>query len=278
MKISQWVVTISNNQQVIKFVRFFKLNKLVKFVYFNAFTLINKKRSLYFKDTEIKIQINSFETLRLTQVPFENEAAYEEKVLSCIRNYLHLGDVAYDVGANIGIVSIFISKFVGVDGKVIAFEPDCKNYKEFLNNLRINGCKNVVPMRIALGEEQSTGNLYFNKSMGRASISLVKTEKACFFQKSDIIPGDIIVDTNKFPLPKVVKIDVEGYEYPVIKGLKNTLSQKECRLLCCEIHPYSIYPSGITTEIILDFIKSLGFNDIKTYNRGGEIHAICCKI
>jgi hypothetical protein len=77
-------------------------------------------------------------------------------------------------------------------------------------------------------------------------------------------------------IPKVVKIDVEGYEYLVLKGLSETLSNKYCSLLCCEIHKV-LYPAGIVQEDILELVQALGFEKIYTYLRGEELHIIAIR-
>lgn len=86
--------------------------------------------------------------------------------------------------------------------------------------------------------------------------------------------SDFLVQNRNLLLPKAVKIDVEGYEYPVIRGLRKTISQEICQLVYCKI-PSNLFPAGVKPPMIIDLIKSLGFSHIKTYNRGGEIHAIC---
>ena len=135
---------------------------------------------------------------------------------------------------------------------------------------------NITLLQIALGDKVDTGLIYSRKQIGIGAFTLIKSDESDFCQKVEIVPGDFIVKARNLLLPKVVKIDVEGYEYPVIIGLQKTLSQKSCQLVCCEIHSI-LFPSGTKTQMILDLLKSMGFNQIKIHNRGGEIHAICYK-
>ena len=79
------------------------------------------------------------------------------------------------------------------------------------------------------------------------------------------------------PIANAVKIDVEGYEYSVIKGLEKILTSSACRVLCCEIH-VGLFPEGITEEKIMETIKSFGFVKINTFERGfSAYHIIATK-
>jgi len=85
-----------------------------------------------------------------------------------------------------------------------------------------------------------------------------------------------MMDRERLPVPKAVKIDVEGFEYNVIRGLKQTLGHPACKTLCCEIHPYCL-PDGITPQVIIDEVKSLGFGRITSVHRVGEIQIAASK-
>ena len=95
-------------------------------------------------------------------------------------------------------------------------------------------------------------------------------------RRVEIIPGDVLVQDEKLPLPNVVKIDVEGYEYYVIRGLRNTLSNRDCHMVCVEMHPM-MFPQGITCEMIIELLQSYNFNHINTKPRAGTFHAFCYK-
>jgi FkbM family methyltransferase len=164
----------------------------------------------------------------------------------------------------------------GEKGRVIAFEPGNSAYEALRRNIGLNNLNNVKPIQVALGDQIDMGSLYNRPRIGIGATSLLRSSDSEFLQKVNISPGDYIVKDRKFPLPKAVKIDVEGFEYPVIKGLKDTLSNEICKLVCCEIHSI-LFPNDINCSMIIDLLKSLGFTNIITYIRGGEIHAICYK-
>jgi hypothetical protein len=78
------------------------------------------------------------------------------------------------------------------------------------------------------------------------------------FQTVSVVEGDVLVKNDNLPTPTAVKIDVEGSEYAVIKGLQKTLADPRCRLVCLEIHPQFL-PPGISPGDIITMLKSLGF-------------------
>ncbi|MBU5574844.1 MAG: FkbM family methyltransferase [Candidatus Aenigmarchaeota archaeon] len=58
-------------------------------------------------------------------------------------NDIKKGDIVIDAGAYIGLFTLYASKKVGKNGLVIAYEPDPENYKNLLENIKLNKCKNV---------------------------------------------------------------------------------------------------------------------------------------
>ena len=178
------------------------------------------------------------------------------------------GDVVFDIGAHVGIHTILMAKTVGENGCIVAFEPDTKTYVKLLNNINLNLLRNVQSISIALGNN-------FHEAMihnGR----IMDDSKNEIRGKVKIIPGDALVKEKKLPVPQVVKIDVEGFEYFVISGLQKTLMQKECRIVCCEIHPTAL-PAGINSDDVTVLLETYGFNRIETHPNGNTFHVFCYK-
>jgi FkbM family methyltransferase len=194
-----------------------------------------------------------------------------------IRN-LHSGDCFYDVGAEIGLYTLLLAKVVGEKGKIIAFEPEDSRYERVRENLKLNSLRNVRLFHLALGSHSGEGKLY----IGRVGVApgLIDTpatrSRHQITQKVEVTVGDRFVEMGNLPQPRAVKIDVEGYEYSVIKGLQRTLSNRTCEIACCEIHPIML-PKEITSNDVIDLFKSYGFNRIETYHRGETFHAFCYK-
>jgi hypothetical protein len=64
--------------------------------------------------------------------------SYQDDVLACLKLATRPGDVVFDVGAHFGLMSIYASKLVGPDGKVVAFEPSPRNREVLVRHCRLN--------------------------------------------------------------------------------------------------------------------------------------------
>ncbi|MGA2418428.1 MAG: FkbM family methyltransferase [Candidatus Staskawiczbacteria bacterium] len=198
----------------------------------------------------------------------------ERPVITFLLKNIKPGDVIYDIGAFLGFHAVFFAKGAGNSGKVVAFEPSFYSYQSLKKNIELNGLDNVIPINIALGNAMGTGIVRGDdlsiRSLSESSI------KGISDQKTEIMPGDLLIEEKKLPQPNIVKIDVEGYEYLVIKGLENALRKESCRLVCCEVHP-TLLPSGVTSEMVVNLLKDFGFKRVETYPRGNTFHVFCYK-
>ena len=181
-------------------------------------------------------------------------------------------DVAYDIGASLGTHALFMARKVGPEGCVVAFEPQTKNYAKLVANANLNDLKNIRPFRLAVGRRSGKMGLYGCSEDDFGLFSMARAEGSRWNEDVEMVHGDAFVRDHRLPLPHVVKIDVEGYEYDVLRGLQNTLSQERCRLVFCEIHP-TMLPSPATSEWILALLRSYGFVRVETFPRRNEIHA-----
>lgn len=199
----------------------------------------------------------------------------ERHILELLISKLRAGDVIYDIGSHVGLYTIVLAKVVGPQGQVIAFEPESQNHKHLLSNVELNDLMNVRVFRKALGDQDSEKKLYIGDDTGNSSlVRPYATETS--YELVELVNGDRFVEAENLPLPRVVKIDVEGYEYNVIEGLRHTLGQPACELVCCEIHP-TLLPAEVKPEIVLELLKSLGFGHINLYIRESEYHAVAYK-
>jgi FkbM family methyltransferase len=137
---------------------------------------------------------------------------------------LEAGDVFVDIGANEGMISLVASLSVGQQGKVIAFEPNPLPRGIFERNLALNQISNVEVIAAGAGETAGTLDLYVaNINSGGGSFALAGKGEAGL----DVVQCPIVVaDEVLAPVsPRVIKIDVEGFEPFVLKGLAQTIAR-----------------------------------------------------
>lgn len=202
----------------------------------------------------------------------------EHDLLADVTAAVKPGDTVYDVGANMGLYAVFLAQAVGEQGLVLAFEPE-RHYCERLSaNVALNHLKNVRIIALALGERSYTSN-FLPSERGRAAPRLAELEKATAksARRVSVVQGDEWVAAEKIPLPRLVKIDVEGYEHAVIHGLARTLSNPACQLVCCEIHP-RLLPQDVRPDDILALLRSHGFTRFDIRERSPEQHVLAFKM
>ena len=201
----------------------------------------------------------------------------EEHLLNLLVSLLRPGDTVYDIGAEQGLYTVFCSKAVRDEGHIIAFEPKGSLHERLRGNVRLNALTNVRLFRLALADYSGPGRLRSAEIGSAPALSTVAFEEEnAQSEKVTVAPGDLIVEAKKLPLPAIVKVDVEGHELSVLRGLSRTLSGPTCRAVCCEIHP-RLLPIAVQPSDVLELLKSLGFSMVDTYLRPPEQHVVAYK-
>jgi FkbM family methyltransferase len=80
---------------------------------------------------------------------------WERPIYRLLQANARAGTTAIDAGAHIGTHTVSLARFVGPEGRVYAFEPQKKLYRELVENLKLQGIFNVYPLRFALGDQHS---------------------------------------------------------------------------------------------------------------------------
>jgi FkbM family methyltransferase len=149
----------------------------------------------------------------------------EPHLQKIIKEYVSLGDTVYDVGANIGYVSLALAKRVGPAGKVVAFEPLPQNVEKLRKSIDVNGLKNIQLFDLAAAEKDGEAIIRLAENPSTASLVWHKNDTSAsqFVVRKAAI--DDLVSARALSYPKFVKIDVEGAEASVLQGMRRTLSK-----------------------------------------------------
>jgi FkbM family methyltransferase len=181
---------------------------------------------------------------------------FEAREIELLCSLVRPGDCVLDVGANIGLYSLALSRAVGPDGCVIAVEPDPDNRALLRRNLEANGCDNVTIIEEALGDESRNALLYGPED-NRGALS---TTDFMGVGASRAIPirmrrGDSVI-RQIGRSPRVAKIDVEGAEPLVIAGLGVHLPQ----VLLFEFVPWLLRAAGHDPGGFLRKLSDVGYS------------------
>ncbi|XP_049379626.1 uncharacterized protein LOC125875238 [Solanum stenotomum] len=169
-----------------------------------------------------------------------------------------------DVGANVGMAT-FAAAVMGF--KVLAFEPVFENLQKICEGIYFNRVGELVEVYEAAASDHN-GNITFHKLVGRLDNSAVSATGAKLAFKSN---EEIVVQVKTIPLDEVIqetervlliKIDVQGWEYHVLKGASKLLSRKkgEAPYLIYEEDERLLQASNSSAKEIREFLHSVGYN------------------
>jgi FkbM family methyltransferase len=152
----------------------------------------------------------------------------ELPVQYALAQHLTSGNVLYDVGANVGFLTVIGAHLVGPTGSVYAFEPVPSNTALVRRNAALNGFDNVTVIGKAVSNRSGRGEVALASYAGGAALSTVTAPPdAVGTLPIEVITIDELVFRERLRPPSLVKIDVEGAEIEVLQGMTRTL--RECR-------------------------------------------------
>nr|WP_166180529.1 FkbM family methyltransferase [Altererythrobacter segetis] len=151
------------------------------------------------------------------------ERFYDLPTQLLLQQELRDGDLFVDVGANEGMITLLGSRLVGDTGKVMSFEPNPVPREILQRNLRRNGITNVELHACGLGDEDGELQLFVPcANSGEGSFTAPATASEGHSSPCPVRIGDSILQGRA---PKLIKIDVEGFEAHVLLGLRRTLER-----------------------------------------------------
>ncbi|HVH26515.1 MAG TPA: FkbM family methyltransferase [Vicinamibacterales bacterium] len=151
---------------------------------------------------------------------------YEEHVRRAARENLHAGDVAVDVGANVGVLTFLAAAIVGKTGRVIAVEPNPDNLQMLYRGIVLNGFENVEVLPYAASNRRSV----FSLTGGTSNTHVVgarEPEEGGHFVQS-IVLDDVL---GQLPRLDFVKMDIEGHEPQAFEGFARLIGRYHPALL-----------------------------------------------
>ena len=193
---------------------------------------LKKEVEIFDGKRTFKFRCNNIHELRRCMRIFIKEPG----TIEWIKKSLKPGDVFYDIGSNIGIYTIFAANFVGKQGKIYSFEPQSVNFSRLLDNIEVNHFfDRIIPCNLALhGEKGYFDFVYSAYTPGSAHHQLIQGNKERVSGDNQKIVElkyattiDDLIENKKIRPPQHVKLDVDGNEISILKGMSRLLKHTD---------------------------------------------------
>jgi FkbM family methyltransferase len=148
----------------------------------------------------------------------KQEQIWEPHIVPLIKKYVKPGTVAIDAGAHIGTQTLIMARAVGDSGKVYAFEPQPKTFRELFINCNINGAPNVYCYWAALLDKK--GEIELPNFISECEVVYLFDFS---YGHSGIIAPATTLDSLELENVSFIKVDVDGCEDAFLDGAKNTI-------------------------------------------------------
>lgn len=189
--------------------------------------------------------------------------SYDLILREVLRTNLSSGDIVLDVGANVGYISALAASYVGTSGEVHGFEPLSICFNRLQNLKELNPEFHFVFSNIALGAEEGVLPISYDPNGESRNASLLPGPSGVATQNVPVKRlDDYIRDCISSPRRiKLIKIDVEGFEFFVLKGLQRFFAETDCRpLIVCELKPWELKKLGYTIADFDGYMKKFGYS------------------
>jgi FkbM family methyltransferase len=228
-----------------------------------------RRRTVRFPDSPVIKPINDtvlFEHKRLPFLTEDNQLAmmtgsYDIILQEFLRKHLRAGDTVIDGGSNVGYISATAASFVGPSGEVHGFEPleECyarlqvlaslnPHYHFFFNNAALGEGNGILPIRCPQGDARN----------------------------ATLVPGKEFTDIRQVPVKRlddyiaahvrspekirIIKLDVQGFEYLVLRGLEKFFAGTTLRpIIACDLKPWEMQNIGYTLDDFDRYMKKFGY-------------------
>jgi FkbM family methyltransferase len=181
--------------------------------------------------------------------------SYESEKASLFGKTLKKGDIVFDIGAHVGFYTLLSAELAGKEGKVFSFEPLMANYEYLKKHIEINNYKNITPFNVAVSDRE--GFAFFARGENTSTGHLTNEGEI----RVRTIAIDDWINNKKLPIPNILKIDVEGAEFNVLKGAVNLLEARR-PIIFLSTHSSDIHKECSDLLLSLGYkLKPLGINN-----------------
>jgi FkbM family methyltransferase len=224
--------------------------------------MITKKNIIHFNDVELTlIDLESSETIGHLEREIIGHDEYKIKNIE-----LNDGDVVVDIGANVGIVSIYLAKRFP-NAIIYAYEAHPNTYENLIKNIKINNVKNIFAHNLAVySKDNETLDITLD-IINTGSSSCFKNGEGQITETIPTISLDTIITNNNISNIRYLKIDCEGAEFDILEGSK-LIHEIEVQDIGIEIHSF-MKSHGKDVESLKELVKKISIKSpkIKIYGK-----------
>jgi FkbM family methyltransferase len=188
--------------------------------------------------------------------------SYGLLIIDAMKRLMKPGDVFLDVGANVGYLSAFAAGIVGKRGQVHCFEPVPAYFHRLERLVELNPEHSILANCKAAGEEPGSCTIYVTREPGQNTMVLAYKSGPEIIStlKVPVIRLDSYLAERNINRISLVKIDAEGYELPILKGLRGFFERSKQRpAVICEIAPRAYPLLGRSISELSDYMSSYGY-------------------
>jgi len=184
------------------------------------------------------------------------------------------GKVVYDIGAYQGIMTLFFARQART---VVAYEPQPESHQRALENVKLNGLRNVIVLNRAVGNQEMVMSLVYDPRMQgaatgdpRISTQIKDSLTDAITLEVPVVRLDQDIERGGLPVPDFIKIDIEGMELAALEGMRKTLAQFRPHLYL-EMHGATEDEKEQRVYRIVQFLNTMGYGNIRHVETGSAI-------
>lgn len=188
--------------------------------------------------------------------------SYALIVIEAMERFLKPGDVFLDIGANVGYLSAIAASIVGKKGEVHSFEPVSAHFDRLRRLVELNPGHTIIANSCAAGEMPAMCAIHVAREAGQSTLvpGYKTAPEITSTVKVPVLRLDSYIEERQLDRVALIKIDAEGYELPILKGLEGYFEKcKHLPPVICEIAPRAYPLIGKKLLDLAIYMKRCGY-------------------